>query len=59
MASNQTMEQMHLTNTKSVTFLCDTEIYNAIYKEADANFEGKFSMALRSILKNWKENPNA
>jgi len=44
-----------MTETKSVTFLCDTEIYNAIYKEADAKFEGKFSMALRNILKNWNE----
>ncbi len=42
-------------STKSVTFLCDTEIYAAIQKEADENFEGKFSMALRTILKNWNE----
>ena len=44
-----------MTDTKAVSFLCDTEIYNAIYKEADENFEGKFSMALRHILKKWKE----
>jgi len=41
--------------TKSVTFLCDKELHASIQKEADENFEGKFSMALRSILKKWNE----
>ena len=44
-----------MTETKSVTFLCDTEIYASIQREADENFEGKFSMALRSVLKKWDE----
>ena len=53
MASKQIMEQMHLTETHSVTFLCDTDIHASIQKEADDNFEGNFSQALRKILKNW------
>ena len=55
MASSQTMEQMLL--TKSVTFLCDEEIHAKIQKEADENFEGNFSLALRKILKDWS-NPD-
>lgn len=55
MVSKQTMEQMLLSDTKSVTFLCDTEIYASIQKEADDNFEGNFSLALRKILKSWNE----
>lgn len=44
--------------TNSVTFLCDTEIYTAIQKEADENFEGNFSMSLRNILKKWNDSLN-
>lgn len=39
----------------SVTFLCDKSIHEAIQKEADDNFEGNFSQALRKILKDWNE----
>jgi hypothetical protein len=55
MVSKQTMEQMLLTETKSVTFLCDTKLYDSIQKEADVNFEGNFSLQLRKILKEWTE----
>ena len=46
---------MALTDTESVTFLCDKEIRASIQKEADKNFEGKFSMALRHILDKWEK----
>lgn len=58
MASKQTMEQMLLTS-HSVTFLLDEKIYQTIQKEADENFEGNFSQALRKILKNWSETVHA
>jgi hypothetical protein len=49
------MEPMHLTDTHSVTFLCDVDIHESIQKEAVENFEGNFSQALRKILKTWNE----
>ena len=39
--------------SRSVTFLCDDKIYAEIQKEANDNFEGNFSLALRKILKDW------
>lgn len=53
MASKQTMEQMHLTETHSITFLCDNKIYESIHKAAVENFEGNISFQIRKILKEW------
>ena len=44
-----------MSDTHSVTFLCDTAVYDAIQEEADKNFEGKISFQLRKILKEWSE----
>jgi len=41
--------------TKSVSFLCDDDLFTAVQKEADENFEGNTSLQLRKILKEWKE----
>ena len=41
--------------SKSVTFLCDDKIHAKIQEEADQNFDGNFSLALRKILKQWDE----
>ena len=54
MALKQTMEQMRLTN-QSVTFLLDSNLASKVQKEADANFDGNFSQALRKIIKVWND----
>lgn len=48
------MEQMRLTN-QSVTFLLDSNLASKVQKEADANFDGNFSQALRKIIKVWND----
>lgn len=49
------MEQMHLTETHSITFLCDVKIHEALVKAANENFEGNISFQLRKILKEWSD----
>ena len=41
--------------THAVTFLCEVDVHKAIQELADKNYEGKFSVALREILKEWNK----
>ena len=40
---------------ESITFLLEDDIIKKIQKDADENYDGNFSMALRQILKTWAE----